>query len=142
MFTEVWLGPALGLDPAARTARVFGGGAARHNFISIGDVLRYVVESVDNPAVRNRALDLGGPDAVSQREVIAMLEEIGGKPFTIEQIPEEALRAQLASPNAMEATFAGLMLMCALGTKLDLAPSRELLPGSLASVREHLQRMV
>src|SRR5439155_15396447 len=42
-FTEVWLSPALGFDPAHATAQIYGGGHNKISWISFQDVAKFAV---------------------------------------------------------------------------------------------------
>jgi uncharacterized protein YbjT (DUF2867 family) len=66
-FLEMWLGPALGWDFAAGTARVLGSGEQRVNWISARDVVAAIVACVDNPQAHGQTIELGGPEALSPR---------------------------------------------------------------------------
>ena len=54
---------------------------------------QFVVLTLDHPAARNAILELCGPAAISPLEVVRAFEQAGGRPFTVEHVPEEALRA-------------------------------------------------
>jgi hypothetical protein len=65
-----------------------------------------------------RIIEFGRPSALSPFEVIARFEEIGGKPFKLEHIPEKALRAQFeGATDSMQKSFAALMLAYSSGTQ-------------------------
>jgi hypothetical protein len=50
---ESWLGPALGWDLAAGTARIFGTGETPISYISLSDVAGFAAMVVDQPQVQN-----------------------------------------------------------------------------------------
>src|SRR5690606_17487490 len=74
VFMDVWfpmiLGPALGGAPVT----IVGQGVRKHSFIAAADVAAFAVASVGHPGALNRRLPLGGPDAVSWRDAIGILE--------------------------------------------------------------------
>jgi uncharacterized protein YbjT (DUF2867 family) len=45
-FTEVWLSPALGFDPAHATAQIYGGGHNKISWISFQDVAKFAVTAL------------------------------------------------------------------------------------------------
>ena len=47
-FMEVWLGPALGFDPALGTARIYGAGHNKVSWISFHDVAQFAVAALGN----------------------------------------------------------------------------------------------
>ena len=124
IFMEMWLGPRLGVDAAAKTAKVFGSGDKPLNYVSVRDVAEYAVRCVGNADVMNRALHIGGPESVSQRDAVRIIEEALGAPLQVTVIPEEALVAQWReATDPFARTFASLMLGVARG---DRRPAAEL----------------
>jgi uncharacterized protein YbjT (DUF2867 family) len=142
-FTEVWLGAFLGFDPANQTARIYGSGNAKHPFISVADVIGYTVAAISEPAkVRQKVLALGGPDRLSHREAVALFEEVQGKKWKLEEVPEAALIGQWEqAPTAMDKSFAGLMLGAALGADGNYDEVKGLLPRQLSSVRDYAKSL-
>lgn len=140
-FTEVWLSPALGFDPAHATAQIYGSGHNKISWISFQDVAQFAVTALGNAQATNAVIKLGGPDALSPLEVVRLAEQAVGKDVVVQHVPEEALRAQHASaPDALQQSFAGLMLYYARGEVIDMAEALRVLPVQhLKSVREYLQ---
>jgi uncharacterized protein YbjT (DUF2867 family) len=84
------------------------------------------VLSVLNPTAERRTIEFGGPEALSPLEVITRFEKIGGKPFKVEQVPEEPLRVQYAeATDPMQKSFAALMLGYSYGDAMNMAPIQE-----------------
>ena len=138
VFMEVWLSPALGFDAANAQARIYGSGTNPISWISLGDVAQFAVLSLDHPAARNATLELGGPAALSPLEVVRAFEQSGGRPFRVEHVPEETLRAQrAAATDPLQQTFAALMLACALGDAIDMRTTLKTFPVPLLSVQEY-----
>ena len=140
-FIEVWLSPALGFDLAHATAQIYGDGYNKISWISFQDVAKFAVAALDNPRATNLVIKLGGPEALSPREVVSMAEQVAGKPIVVQHVPEEALRAQLsAATDSLQRSFAALMLYYALCNAIDMAETLRALPvRHLKSVREYLQ---
>ena len=140
-FTEVWLSPALGFDPANAMARIYGSGNNKISWISFQDVAQFAVASLGSPRARNAVVKLGGPDALSPLEVVRLAEQELGKEVAVQHVPEEVLRAQLdAAGDSLQKSFAGLMLYYAKGDAIDMADTLRAFPvRKLKSVREHLQ---
>lgn len=142
-FMEVWLGPHLGFDVKAGRVRIYGSGERPISWISYQDVAEFAVQSLSNPAARNATVELGGPRALSSLEVVRIGEELTGRRFEIERIPEEALQAQKqAATDPLAKTFAGLMLACAHGDVIDMEKTLRAFPVRLSSVREYLVRAI
>lgn len=140
-FTEVWLSPALGFDPAHATAQIYGDGHNKISWISFQDVAKFAVTALGNARATNAVIKLGGPEALSPLEVVRLAEQAVGKKVVVQHVPEEALRAQhAAAPDALQQSFAGLMLYYARGEVIDMADALRVLPmPHLTSVREYLQ---
>lgn len=142
-FMEVWLSPALGFDYPNAKARIYGAGQKKLSWVSFTDVARFAVAMPANPADQKMVVEIGGPEALSPLDVVKIFESESGRKFEIEHVPEEALRAQMASAtDAMSQTFAGLMLQYAAGDAIDMQRTLQLFPVQLTSVRDYAKRMM
>ena len=142
-FMEIWLGPMVGFDYPNRKATIYGLGEKRISWISAFDVASFAVEAVDNPAAGNAVLELGGPEPVSPLEVVRIFEEIVGRKFDVQHVPEEALRAQqAAATDEYQKTFPALMLDYALGDEIEMRETVQKFPVKLTSVREYASRVL
>ena len=139
-FMEVWLGPALGFDPAHGTAQIYGAGRNKVSWISFQDVARFAVAALGNDRASKTVIKLGGPDALSPLEVVQIAERLTGKTVTVQHVPEDALRAQHgAATDPLQQTFAALMLYYARGDVIDAKDALRVLPVQrLKSAREYL----
>jgi uncharacterized protein YbjT (DUF2867 family) len=137
-FMEVWLSAALGFDAANATAQIYGSGENKISWISYQDVAKFAAGSLDNPAAENAVIKLGGPEALSPLEVVKIFEEAGGRPFAIQHVQEEQLRAQKDSAeDPLQESFAGLMLAYARGQVIDMRETVRKFSVQLTSVREY-----
>lgn len=110
-FMEAWLGPFLFGDVKSGPVKIFGSGDGRVPYVSARDVAEVVVRAVYSRSARNKTIAFGGPQALTQREVVRVFEEAVGKPLTVTAVPQDALEMQWqSSTNPLEKTFAGLML--------------------------------
>jgi NADH dehydrogenase len=142
LFMEVWLGPHLGVDAAARTAKVFGSGDRPLNYISVRDVAEHVVRSVGVADVINETLRIGGPESLSQREAVRLFEEAFGAPFQVTEVPEAAIEAQWrGAPDPFTRTFSALMLGAARGDPVDARELERPFPISLTTVRDYVAEL-
>ena len=138
-FMEVWLTPALGFDAANGKVRIYGDGDQPISWISYKDVAHAAAAAVSEPAARNRIVELGGPQALSPREVVRMFEAAGAGEIATEHVPAAALSAQMnAATDPLEKTFAGLMLQYTGGDAIDPAASSRLFPFRMTSVRDFI----
>lgn len=142
-FTEVWLGPHLGFDAFNGKVTVYGNGNNKISFISLRDVAAFAVASLDNPEAVNRIIELGGPEALSPAEVIAIFEQQAGRKFEVQYVPEEAIRAQHeAAPDSLQRSFSALMLTYAAGAEVPMKDTLQRIPVKLTSVKDYSRHMV
>jgi uncharacterized protein YbjT (DUF2867 family) len=134
-FMEVWLSPALGFDYVNAAARIYGRGTSPVSWVSFRDVAEICILALRRPTANRRTIEFGGPEALSPLEVVARFEKIGGKPFKVEHIPEEALRVQFdEATDPMQKSFAALMLGYASGDAMNMTPVQEEFGVKLTSV--------
>lgn len=140
-FMEVWLGPALGFDLAGGKAQIYGSGRNKTSWISFADVARFAVAAVNPQRAPGATVKLGGPDALSPLDVVALAEQLSGRKMEVQHVPEDGLRAQhAAATESMQKSFAGLMLYYARGDVVEMAEAVKMLPSpSLIAVRDYLQ---
>jgi NADH dehydrogenase len=142
LFMEAWLSPRLGFDYPNAKARIYGSGQRALPWISFRDVARYAVAALDDPAARNATIDVGG-ELASPLEVVRIFEEVGGRPFTVEHVSEDALRTQKATASdPMGKTYAALMLGYATGAMVGKEAASMTLPAQLTSVKEYALQML
>lgn len=142
-FMEIWLSPAVGFDFPNSKARILGSGESKVSFISLADVAQFAALTVEHRRAKNATIELGGPEALSHLEVIAIFEELTGRKFEIEKVPEEALWAQKqASADPLQESFAALMLGMAKGDVVDMRETLRIFPVRLCSVKEYARRAV
>ena len=109
-FVEMWLSPSLGFDYSNAKATIFGSGNNKVSWVSLADVAQVAVRALDDDGP-DTAVELGGPEALTPVEVVKIFEETSGKPFSLEHVPEDALRAQrAAATDSLQQAFATLML--------------------------------
>ena len=98
-FMEVWfptlIGSALG---SGKPVALVGGGKKRHSFIAVQDVAEFAVACVDNPAALGQRLLLGGPEALSFRDLAARAGELSGRTIPTEDVQPGAPIPTLPPP--------------------------------------------
>lgn len=140
-FMEIWLSPMLGFDAANRKAQIYGSGDRPVSFVSLFDVAEFAVLAAGSDAASNQTIELGGPDAVTQREVVKIFErEMGGR-FEVTSVPEEVLQQQYAGAvDEYQKAFAALMLAMAAGDPIDMGSTLKRYPVKLTSVRDFARK--
>jgi NADH dehydrogenase len=137
-FMEVWLSPALGFDAANAKAQIYGSGENKISWISFRDVAKFAAESLNNPEADNAVVELGGPESLSPLEVVRIFEQVQGRPFEIQHVPEEALLKQKkTADDPLQQSFAGLMLYYAAGNVIDMHETLQKFPVQLTSVKDY-----
>jgi uncharacterized protein YbjT (DUF2867 family) len=137
-FMEVWLSPVLGFDYPNAKATIYGEGKNKISWIAIKDVASFAVASLDNPAAKNKIIELGGPGALSPLEVVNIFEATKGKKFELQFVPEEAIRAQRdGARDPLSESFAALMLGVVHGSEIDMKNAIDVFPIQLTSVNDY-----
>ncbi len=137
-FMEVWLSPVLGFDYPNAKASIFGEGKNKVSWIAIKDVASFAVNSLDNPAAKNRIIELGGPEALSQLEVVNIFETTKGKRFELQFVPEEVLKAQRdGAHDPLSKSFSTLTLGVVTGSVIDMISILDDFPIRLTSVIDY-----
>ena len=86
-FMEFWPAMVVGMPALqGRPVTLVGEGNRRHSFVSNRDVASFAVAAVGNPAARNRHLAIGGPEALSWRDVVATYERVLGRSIPVEYV--------------------------------------------------------
>ena len=138
LFMDIWLGPHLFSDLSSGQAKIYGTGTGRIPYIAMGDVAKVAVWAATDPSARNVVITFGGPEAITQREVVETFEGTLGKPLIVTEVPEQVLEVQWQSAqNPFEKTFAGLMLGVA---RLDMDARRNDELPVATTVREFARR--
>jgi uncharacterized protein YbjT (DUF2867 family) len=140
-YMEIWLTPLLGFEVAARRARIFGAGDGPVSWISRDDVAKFICLALDNPSAANATIDLGGPEALSQLEVVSVVQDVVGEPFELEFVSAERLRAERAgASDPLLASYAAFCLACADGDVVSMDETLRRFPVTLTSVRKYAER--
>ncbi len=106
-FMEVWPAMVVGMPVLqGQTVTLVGEGSRRHSFVSNRDVAAFAVAAVDNAAAHNQHLAIGGPEALTWREVVATYERVLERSIPVEYVaigePVPGL------PDPMPAMLAGM----------------------------------
>jgi uncharacterized protein YbjT (DUF2867 family) len=127
-FMEIWLGPHLGFDPMNGRARIIGAGEAKISYISASNVAEFAVAALLRETGKQATLEMGGPQPLSQLDVVRIFERTLGVTCQLDFVPVEALQQQHLPPDPLQRTFAALMLGCADG---------DVIPGAAALAKEY-----
>lgn len=141
-FMEVWLDAPLGWDLAGGRVRILGEGDVPHSWVSLGDVAEFAVRAAGSPGARHRDIQLGGPEPLTPRDALAIVEEEARRSFEVEHLPAEALEAQVAgAEDPYERTLASLALTMATEPgPIEMEETAREFGVALTSVRDHFRR--
>jgi NADH dehydrogenase len=83
-FMDVWL-PMIVVGPVleGRPVSIVGEGRRKHSLIAVDDVASFAIAAAGHPEAMNHHLPLGGPEAVSWRDVVAAFERRLGRTIPI-----------------------------------------------------------
>ena len=124
-------------------AGIIGDGNIRQTFICIDDVAEFHVRAMELPKTKNRIFDLGGPEALSARDLVEIYREIAGKTLKVKSTPAFVfnIMGHLLKPfnpaaaNIMALNYAGTRI----GSVLDTSETAALFGVQLTSARDFLK---
>lgn len=83
-FADVWPAMVAGMPALqGQPVTLVGEGRRRHAFVHGNDVAAFAVAAVANPAARDQTLVIGGPEALSWRDVVATYERVLGREIPV-----------------------------------------------------------
>ncbi len=77
---------------AGKRVMMLGPGTNKRNYVAADDVANAVVLALRIPELRGRTLDVGGPDNLTAREVVAIFEKVTGKRAKVSALPLPVVR--------------------------------------------------
>jgi len=86
-----------------------GEGRRRHSYIAARDVAAFATAAIDHPAALNRRIEVGGPEALSWRDVVAAYERALGRPIPVQWIAPGELLPDLPPAPGLTQLVSGLM---------------------------------
>jgi uncharacterized protein YbjT (DUF2867 family) len=77
---------------ANRRVVLFGRGEQPRNFVAVDDVARCIVRVLHDASLAGGVLDVGGPDNLTNMDVVRIYERLGGQRARVSHLPVPALR--------------------------------------------------
>jgi uncharacterized protein YbjT (DUF2867 family) len=109
-FMDVWFTPPLGFDLDGRV-RLYGGGEAPQAWVAAADVAEVAVQAVRLPGLRNETVQFGGPEALSQLQVVEIFERLLGRSIETEVVSRSDLEEMFSdAPTPTVESIAGVLL--------------------------------
>ena len=108
-YMELW-GQLIGVPILQQgKATIFGSGNNPINFVSVEDVADMVCLALDDRRLRNRCIDIGGPENLTMNQVALLFEKLCGHPAKKRHIPLPAMRALSIFMGPINPTLARLI---------------------------------
>lgn len=87
-FQESWPAVVVGAPALeGRPIAIVGEGRRRHTFVAEADVAAFALAALEHEAAVNRVIPIGGPEALSWRDVVGIYERVLGRPLPVRFVP-------------------------------------------------------
>lgn len=110
---EVFIGEKF---PENGKVTVFGKADNPRNFVAADDVAQFAAIALEVPALKGQRIDIGGPENLTNLEVIGLYEQRLGRPARVTHVPLWVLKVMY---RAMRPFHAGLSQIMQLSILLD-----------------------
>ena len=135
-------------DAVLRGRRVvlFGHGERPRNFVAADDVARLAVRALADPALRDRTIEVGGPEDLTAMDVVRVYERLAGRRARVTRLPLPVLRVASRLARPLHAGIAQVLQAGVLGDgvdqRFDAAPLAEWFPDGLTRLEDWAARRV
>ena len=105
--------------PIAETGktRLFGKGESLRNYVAEEDVAEFVLMALEDPVLRGKTIEIGGPDNLTPLQVVALYEQLTGREAQVSHVPRAALRSM---STVLRPFHPGLSQVMAFGLYSDV----------------------
>jgi uncharacterized protein YbjT (DUF2867 family) len=135
---EVMVAPLVGFDYANGKAVVYGSGENPLSLVSMDDVARMCALSIDHPQASNAIIEFGGPAPVTLHELVRTFEDVSGRPFEMQHVPEEALvGAWEGADEPVSKSINAIMVDFARGDVIEMDSTLATFPVEMTTVRQY-----
>lgn len=140
---EVMVAPIVGFDYANAKAVVYGSGENPLSLVSMDDVARMAAVCLDHPAASNAVIDFGGPEPVTLHELVRTFEDVSGRSFEMQHVPEEALvGAWEGAEDPVSKSINAIMVDFARGDVIEMDGTLATFPVEMTSVRQYATKVL
>ena len=127
-FQEIHFGPAARFDMAAGKIAIIGRGDSKRRWVSTEDVAALVAAVAVEPDPPN-LITVGGPEAITKNQAVALVEEVTGRRMKIQHMPRPIARIAIRLLNkrndALASAFGAGLLQDIRAADWDDAALRE-----------------
>jgi NADH dehydrogenase len=86
-FMETWIALPVGIPAiTGQNVTIVGEGKRKHSFISLFDVAKFIIASIDNPIAINQRVVIGGPEPISLVDGVSVFEKVIGRKINVNHI--------------------------------------------------------
>lgn len=121
-------------QPILETGKVtlFGKGENPRNFVAVDDVARFVIAALVEGRFYNEAIEIGGPENLTNMDVVRLYEQVAGEPAKVGHVPAGLLKVlyRLIRPihPGLSQVMQSSMLLDTTEATFDPAPMLEKYP--------------
>ncbi len=146
-FMEVHAWELIGKAVATgKRVMLFGPGKNPRNFIAGGDAANAVVLALRIPELQGRTIEVGGPENLSAREVVAIFEKVSGRRAKVTSIPLPVVRTMSVAASRIHPGVARIMRLGIVAettdSTFDSSLMRTKLPIGLTSLEDFARERV
>jgi uncharacterized protein YbjT (DUF2867 family) len=119
-FMEIYAWELIGKAVAAgKRVRMLGPGKNPRNFIAADDVASVVVLALRIPELRGQILEVGGPENLTGRDVVATFEKVSGRRAKVSAMPLPVVRTLAGALGKVHPGIARIMRVSVLNETTD-----------------------
>lgn len=98
---------------------IFGGGNNPTNFIAAKDAAHIVVLAFSDPEMKNRIIEMGGPDNVTKNQIAEMYGRFSGKKPKVTNVPTGVMKVMAPLIRPFQPVISRLMTLSVWGDTTD-----------------------
>jgi uncharacterized protein YbjT (DUF2867 family) len=135
-------------QPILETGKVtlFGRGENLRNFVAVADVAQLAVMALADGKLKNQVVDIGGPENLTNMEVVRLYEQVAGRPSKVSHVPIAALNMmyRLLRPfhPGLSQVMQSSILFDTTDCTLDMSQTLEQYPITLTKLADWMQTHV
>jgi uncharacterized protein YbjT (DUF2867 family) len=125
---------------------LLGKGECPRNFVAVDDVAKYVLLTLENPDMHGKTIQVGGPENLSNKQVVALYEQVSGRKAKVSHMPRFVLSimSRLLRPfhPGLSQVMAASLYFDVHGEFFDITPTLQQYPMELTTLEEWVRTHV